>query len=230
MTSHRAIVVCAGKVASAVEKKLSEQGQVCLLVSQDMETAFAFAGRDIPELGEAELKHSGIAAVSGGDAQFIWLPPDEICLKTLIPKLSLTIGITLPASAAGVIERSAFLRSLMDSIGTVSEEIHDNDCIGYRWDLDGPIGGRWTSVASKKLASIGKQLEKADVEHRIALFEGGWGSVQGDLEVDGEALFGPWASISIDWIGTKGPNSVTANDSDFQTDGDDIADSDVWTS
>lgn len=230
MTWHRGLVVCMNDVVGIVEGALARRGKSCRLASEAGATAYAFAGRDIPDLGCKGRKRVGVAAISGSGVQYIWIPPTELDLTstTLVPILDLTIGLVLRSADAGVIRESARLRSLLNSVGEPSEPDDDGGYISYRWDLSGIAGDSKFDVASEKLTAVATQLDAAGVAHRTASFEGGFGSIYGELEGSDEVWCGPSACMTLRWEGVHGVNEVTANESGFDVDGDDVPDSPLW--
>lgn len=229
MTWVRGIVVCADGIAKAVAKQLDAQSRYCRLGSVCGETGFAFAGRDIPEF--TDLGDDGdrvcIAGSWDGTSEFTWNSGSFGFPESLVPKLMLTVGISI--DDARVVESSAFLRSLLKTIGKPDEEGSSQDHrVDYRWDTEAPFGDPKHGVICKTLESLGKQLEKAGAGYRAAFFKYGFGTVDGDLDEGDEVWAGPSACVSLEWQDNKGKHSVTATNAEFTVDWDGAPESDVW--
>ena len=231
MAWHRGFVVCSDQVAQAVESAMADYFRY-RLVSQSGETAFAFAGRWPPDLGDEIRNQTGIAAIVDGSSDFFWQPPEVSQSKLLVPTLELTVGLTMQAPDTEILETSALLKSLLTAMGEPSERGGDDQLVGYRWDVSRPIGDSDLAIVSKRLKAIEKQLDKLEISYRIAVYDGLTGDVHGELDQSDVTYCGPDASITLKWSGASGANSVLVNNEGFDIHGEDIRDRDaeLWSS
>lgn len=227
MAWHRGLLVCENRNADAVEDALALQAVACRLTRCGDEVAFAFAARNMPRLERlqalwAGIDGSSISVVIDGDPHF---QP-----KNLIIHVGYTIGVALRLEDIAELERPSPLRALWRTLAKPSDESNEGGLCAYRWDLDeAPLHASSIDDASCVLRTIADGLAARRMEHRIALFEAGFGTIRGGLECSETVFCGPDVHLTIKWSAPNGSlNFVTANTSEFIIFGDDFPDSELW--
>lgn len=234
MTYHRGFVVCRDEVLPQVREFLGQSALFCEITRSGGETAFAFTGRNMPDPGPIDAVAVGVEGSSGG--QFI-VSDDAFRPETLIPRITLTVGIALRALDADLSQWSAFQRSLWEKLGPPGEREDSGEFAGFRWDLEYPVHERGWVSTQRKMEGLERSLTKSGTAYWMAKFDGGWGAISGDLDMGednhevGDTYLGPNAIISLDWTDAEGENrDIVANEAEFMTDNSgDLPESEIWS-
>jgi hypothetical protein len=227
VTWHRGLLVCCNDDAEAVEAALVKQAFACRLTRQGVETAFAFAARNMPEFGTRIVQCAGI---DGGSTSLVVIADPQFRARNLIIRVGYTAGLSLHAKDAHGLLKESPLGALFRSLGKPSDESIDGGVAAFRWDIDeAPLHSSGIDNVSRALHAMADILEVQDVEYRINVFDAGFGATRGNLE-ESEAVYGgPDVYITINWTDLSGsPNFVTANTGEFSACGDDVPDAELW--
>lgn len=224
---QRGLVVCNDDAADAVETALVERSLACRIVQKSGETAFVFAGRSVPDIEFRNVQLAGVdeasisMAISGDPA---YQP------KALIILAAFTVGLSLAAKALAELKRASPFRDLYRSLGKPSDHSIDDGIATLRWDIDeAPLRSATIDSVSHTLSGIAELLQAREIEHRVTFFHAGTGEIRGQLEEVGDVFIGPDVYVTIRWLSPDGtPNHVTANTSEFTSDGDELPESEIW--
>jgi hypothetical protein len=213
---------------------LGQSALFCEIAGFGGETAFAFAGRDMPDPGRIDAVAMAVDGSSG--RQFV-ISDDAFRPEALIPRITLTVGIALRARDADLSQWSAFQRSLWEKLGPPAERGDGGEFAGFRWDFEYPVHERGLFAMQRTMAGLEKSLIKSGIAYWMAKFDGGWGTISGELDIGednhevGDTYLGPNAIISLDWTDAEGENrNIVANEAEFMTDYcGDLPESEIWS-
>lgn len=223
MTWHRGFVICSSSDAAEIRRLIEGQAQVSLLADIGGESAFAFSSRIVPELGQHPALLIG---VEDGVAAYSLETCQRFCPTGFVLRLGLTFGLVVARDCAAT--QSAELQGQVAKLGQPSDQGEEDGLIGLRWDLECGIGDPAIQAFSRSLNEIESVLTQAGERYRIATFEGWNGQVRGGLDEVADVWGSPIVIAVIEWPGAYGDtNRVTANDSEFVVESDELADSDL---
>lgn len=233
MTHHRGFVVCRDDVLPQMRESLGRSTVFCEIIRRGGETAFAFAGRSIPD---PRPEDAVVVGVDGSSGRQFFVSDYAFRPEILVPRIGLTVGIALKSADADRDQWNAFQRSLWEKLGLPGEDADNGEFAGFRWDIEYPFYERGDNVLLRKLQAIEKNLVKTGTAYLMMRFEYGWGSSSGDLgigedgEVDGTYL-GPSAYVNLAWTDADGTeNFVAANEASFEMEtSTELPDSEVWS-
>lgn len=218
MTWHRGFVVCPDHSSAHILKFLEKESNVGRMVAINGETAFAFTGRDVPDL---EQYAAMVIGVDHGATNYFNEMRGEFSPQHLVPRLGLTVGLVVERDSIAM--KSNEVRKHLKQLGRPSDDGKEDGLVGFRWDLEFKFGDRGIHAAIRSLNEIEEALIQAHEPYRIATFEGRFGIVHGDLGEVGDVCGDPMAIVVIKWLGQTGDiNEVAANDSEFVVNGDDV--------
>jgi hypothetical protein len=223
MALHRGFVICPDSELAAVCALLETQANVCCLTTQNVETAFAFTSRIIPDLGQHQ------ALVMGVDhefANYFLITYGDYLPTYMAPRLELTFGMVVSRDCYALLSKE--LRGHIKQMGPASDHGEENGLVASRWDLEFGIDDPKLKRIINGLNEIESALVQAEEPYRIATFDSWYGEVRGDLGEAANVLGEPVATVVIEWLGRSGDsNRVTANDSEFVVEADDLSDSEL---
>ena len=220
MTWHRGLVLCAESYSAAVGALLGDMATAVLLDSRNGETAFAFSSRIIPDLGSIP---GCVVGVDDGVANYFHEIHGDFSPAQIGVRLGLTFSLVVETESA--VMKSKNVRKDFARLGRASDFAEADGLRGYRWDLDLEPRDPAIGLFSNSLASIEAALIQAREPYRVATFDDRFGAVRGELSEIEEIWAEPIAIVTIEWSGPSGDlQSVTANDSEFVVEADDLPD------
>lgn len=220
MTWHRGFVLCGDSDSVAVGAVLGQVATAVVLASCNGETAFAFTSRIVPDLGSIP---GCVVGVDDGVANYFYAIHGGFSTAQIVLRLGLTFSLVVGADSA--VMKSTSVRKDFARLGGASDFAEEGGRRGYRWDLDSEPGDSSIRSFSGSLAAIEAAFIQADESYRIATFDDQFGAVRGELDEIEEIWTEPIAMVTIEWSGAAGDlQSVTANDSEFVIDADDLPD------
>ena len=220
MTWHRGFVLCADSDSATVGALLDEVANAVLLVSCNGETAFAFTSRIVPDL---RSKSGCVVGVDDGAANYFHEISGGFCPVGLVANLGLTYSLVVAIDSVTMKFKST--RKALAQLGDASDFAEADGRRAYRWDPNFQPGDSTIAAFSDSLASIETSLIRAGETYRIATFDDRFGAVRGEVSELEEVWTEPIAIVTIEWVGKSGElQSVTASDSEFLVDADNIPD------
>ena len=220
MTWHRGFVLCAKSDSEAVGALLCDVATGVLVDSCNGETAFAFSSRIVPDLGSIP---GCVVGVDAGVANYFHEIHGGFLAAHVDVRLGLTFGLVVEADSA--VMKSKNVRKDFARLGRACDFAESDGRRAYRWDLDLEPSDTAIQSFSNTLASIEAALIQAGEPYRVATFDDRFGAVRGELSEIEEIWAEPIAIVTIEWSGPSGDlQSVTANDSEFVVEADDLPD------
>lgn len=249
MAWHRGFVICPDSELSAVCALLETQANVCRLTTRKGETAIAFTSRIIPELQHHRALTIG---VDHEVANYFLVSCGNFSPTYLVPRLGLTFELVIARDCIAL--QSKKLQRHIKRLGQPSDQGEEEGLLASRWDLDFGIDDSRLQPIIDGLKEIEIALLQAGEPYRIGTFERWYGEVRGDLEEAADICGDPLATVVIEWptqsedlnrvmaladvwgdptapiviawpTQSGGIYRVTANDSEFVVETDDIFDS-----
>lgn len=229
----RGFTICADDARPRVKMALS-QAVACEVVRAGGETAFAFAGRGLPDLDPQDAVTVGLDARNGGR---FFVNDAGFRPGVLVPVVGLTVGIALNAGDADPALWSPFRRALWEKLGTPEERGDSGELTGFRWDVECALHRGDDTVLQRKMEAVEKNLIKLKINYWMAKFDRGGGITSGDLDLGeddhelGGMYLGPNAIISLRWTRDDGTQQdIVATEAEFITDDSgELPESEIWT-